>query len=532
MISKSACQTLGILILLTFQSCLTLFSPNTQNVKIHTNTPHGCVIQNDSCLKESTAIVGLKKQYSVSVVGVRSPGYYDKQDVVVVKRFNPVFFLNLPFVPLGVGLFGVMFDFKTEKMFSYPKSKVIETNLLKPNKREPEERFIEVRKVMSRLSEGDTSMNYYRNYNHYLSGKVNSIQKYTSLVEEDRIEEMKALVSLLKDLGYSDSLNTINIKNHQTVYVDVVINKRQTHVMNYVNINGFIHINYLEMQLEFSFYDAYGKFLTKEVCKVRSDPSVYQEVFISSIPNAKPKPIYKLPVPRPYESCLEKALVQLLASDRVKEVLLQKSEQIPKEKDSSLRKIIAHQSATPVALPQQLNACVSIITNDKAHGSGFVINEEGYVLSNYHVVVNRKEQLKVGYKDGVTLDAVLVDSSLSRDLALLKVVNGGNTHLVLAPSRDSMSLGSSLIAIGTPVSTTLGQSVSKGIYSGDFILNGNRYMRSNLKLNPGNSGGPVLNEKGEVVGITLAKLVGYGTEGMAFLIPISDAVREFNIEVK
>ncbi len=173
-------------------------------------------------------------------------------------------------------------------------------------------------------------------------------------------------------------------------------------------------------------------------------------------------------------------------------------------------------------------ACVTVIT-DGGHGSGVVIDQKGYVLSAYHVVegVNK---IDVKFSSGLTLQAEIVSYDKFHDLVLLDIAGEGFKPLPLKWEMNKLSLGEDVLTIGTPAELELGQSISKGIVSGNRKHEGNVYVQLDMAVSPGNSGGPLLNSKGEIVGVVQRKLVGKGIEGIGFAIPISQVIETLNLK--
>ena len=89
-----------------------------------------------------------------------------------------------------------------------------------------------------------------------------------------------------------------------------------------------------------------------------------------------------------------------------------------------------------------------------------------------------------------------------------------------------------MFAIGTPEDISLGQSVTKGIVSGKRKFEDKIYIQTDVTINSGNSGGPLLNEKGQVVGMVTMKLVGDGVEGLGFCVPSNQIMEILNIKYK
>ncbi len=164
-------------------------------------------------------------------------------------------------------------------------------------------------------------------------------------------------------------------------------------------------------------------------------------------------------------------------------------------------------------------------------GSGFFLTASGYVITNYHVVENSVSIVVVDTNDR-DYSATLVNYDEELDVALLYVEGGYFTPVTIGNS-DTVELGEEVVAIGCPYGEGFMFSPSNGIISGvDRMLSGSSGMlQTNAPLNPGNSGGPLFDSMGRVIGIVTSKLLSIedsdGTlitlEGMAFAIPINKA---------
>ena len=160
-------------------------------------------------------------------------------------------------------------------------------------------------------------------------------------------------------------------------------------------------------------------------------------------------------------------------------------------------------------------------------GTGVIFTEDGYILTNFHVIEDSNSVTVTAY-DGTTYDATVVGSDESNDIAVLKVEAEGLTPVVLGDS-DDLNVGDTVVAIGNPLGE-LTFSMSQGIVSCcDRAINVDgtpfNMIQVDASINPGNSGGPLMNLYGEVVGIVSAKYSSYSNtavEGLGFAIPIGD----------
>ena len=178
--------------------------------------------------------------------------------------------------------------------------------------------------------------------------------------------------------------------------------------------------------------------------------------------------------------------------------------------------------------------CSSVSTNifgqsvqSASSGSGFIITQDGYIVTNHHVV-SGASSVTVTLHDGREYPATVVGSDSDYDVAVLKI-NATDLQPVTLGNSSSVNVGDSVLAIGNPLGE-LTFSMSQGIVSCcDRAINVDgtpfNMIQVDASINPGNSGGPLMNLYGEVVGIVSAKYSSYSdttVEGLGFAIPIGD----------
>ena len=157
-------------------------------------------------------------------------------------------------------------------------------------------------------------------------------------------------------------------------------------------------------------------------------------------------------------------------------------------------------------------------------GSGVVISDDGYLLSNHHVIADA-ETIVVVLRNGQSYEASLIGSDSKTDIALLKIEAEG-LHVAVFGDSSDLVVGEVAIAIGNPLGT-LGGTVTERIISTldrAIILDGKsmNLLQTNAAINPGNSGGGLFNAYAELIGIVVAKSSGVDVEGLGFAIPIND----------
>lgn len=175
----------------------------------------------------------------------------------------------------------------------------------------------------------------------------------------------------------------------------------------------------------------------------------------------------------------------------------------------------------------QLGEAVALVQTPTGLGSGFVINKEGYVVTNNHVIAGEHRISITIFKEGdrelnkASYDKVrIVATSAELDLALLKIdseVEEPFAIVTLAAADQGLREGQAVFAIGSPLG--LDRTVSEGIISvANRVIGGRLYLQTTTQINPGNSGGPLFNLKGEVVGVNNMKIAAIGAEGLGFSI--------------
>ncbi|HEY2030894.1 MAG TPA: trypsin-like peptidase domain-containing protein [Myxococcales bacterium] len=159
-------------------------------------------------------------------------------------------------------------------------------------------------------------------------------------------------------------------------------------------------------------------------------------------------------------------------------------------------------------------------------GSGFVFDERGFVLTNYHVVA-RGTRIQVSFDDGESFTAKVVGTDPGGDLAVLKIQSEKKFAAMALGTSSDLMLGEPAIAIGNPFG--LNQSVAVGVVSAlhrTVHAEGHSYydfIQTDASINPGNSGGPLINAEGAVIGVCSAVLAS--GQGIGFAIPIDRALR-------
>jgi serine protease Do len=154
-------------------------------------------------------------------------------------------------------------------------------------------------------------------------------------------------------------------------------------------------------------------------------------------------------------------------------------------------------------------------------GSGFLISDEGYILTNHHVV-GGADRIRVRWADGAETTGEVVRSDRRRDVALVKVAAGRRRPMAI--SAGAPALGQTVFAIGTPLDPKLQNTVTRGIVSSSRTVEGQTFIQSDVAVTHGNSGGPLLDENGAAIGLTVLGLYPAESKSLNLFIPIGDAL--------
>ncbi len=174
-----------------------------------------------------------------------------------------------------------------------------------------------------------------------------------------------------------------------------------------------------------------------------------------------------------------------------------------------------------------------------ASGTGFVYkveDDKAYILTNNHVI-SGGTKIYVNFTDGKKIEAEVLGSDSYADIAVLSIDSFDSISVASLGSSDNAKVGDTVFAVGAPLDSAYSWTVTRGILSGknrlievsssnsnstsDWVMSA---LQTDAAINSGNSGGPLCNANGEVIGITSMKLVKSGVEGMGFAIPIETAI--------
>jgi len=173
---------------------------------------------------------------------------------------------------------------------------------------------------------------------------------------------------------------------------------------------------------------------------------------------------------------------------------------------------------------------VAQIETPTGKGTGFLISSKGLIITNRHVI-GRFGEVVVKFYDGKETKASVIGRTSDLDIALLQLEGSSNAKVwpaLLLCIRKSPSVGEDIVVIGNPLG--LQATTTRGIVSGIRNEDGSTMIQIDAPVNPGNSGGPVINYNGEVIGIVTSKQVAIGIEGIGYAVGISSALESLGLK--
>jgi S1-C subfamily serine protease len=322
----------------------------------------------------------------------------------------------------------------------------------------------------------------------------------------------KDISSLLIKMNYVDSINTVFKDVINTLSISAKITK--TVFKNVTKIyfpTGTTNFQEAEVTSVWTLKDLYGDTLYTETLLKTSGQF--------KVTASQGKSVYRLTT----SDALQSSLIDFI--DKAVQKNLLKTE--PTKISFSESITISKPSKSPANVNEGMKATVTVKAKN-GHGSGFLISNNGYIITNHHVVSDKNIDYTIILNDGTEHKAKVLRSNKAIDLALLKI-EGSYENAFILPEKQNYTVGDEVLAIGTPKSIQLGQSVSKGVVSGIRKEKEMNYLQTDISVNGGNSGGPVQQKNGELIGVVQYKLVGFGTEGVSFSIPAYEILQSLKL---
>jgi len=482
--------SLFLVITILLQSCVaTIVSTPKQKVSIITNPSDATVYLNDKKQENSPTKIRVKRNTG-GEIKIEKEGYKTHNEILYQAKHNPVSTISLLLF-----VFPYMVDANTGAAFRLNK-KELNVNLIKiPNKIENSQAVF-CNEVNLKIRAGDKLGNL------YLKEQRGEILYFGESLDVDDVNLKQNTNGILKDLGFNvaETNGQLFSPTAQARYfIKAEVLKTKYDIISSSQYKSIKYETICEMNVNWQLVDRSDKVLFESST---TGVSSKQEKGGTAV----------------FYDAFENSFYEFLYNEEIYTTVEQAGNLIDVTENFSLIKI-AKPKIKVESEKTINNATNSIVTveNNKSHGSGCIISEDGYIVTNYHVVAG-SDKVGIKFKDGISLEGTVVRVNEEYDLALIKVAGSGYAPIPILEDKE-INTGSDIYAIGTPADKTLGQTVTKGIISGTRKILDKEYIQTDVSINPGSSGGGLINKQGFLVGIVNAKLVGESVEGIGFAIP-------------
>ena len=521
-------------LVLFISSCNLILNPSNQKVNV-TCTNENSIVYNDKneIGKGKNFSLKVKKKGAIQLV-VQTPGYKDENIVMLPykkhKLFYPYLILDCSSVIFyWIADFNKTFDYKSVWQFE---------NKYKLDKRLETQKYIDFSAVKLNINDKKKDI---QDYSIHAKGEVadminnavnekaildkeneermakqarkngtnqNKLTNYNNenQIKSDDTEFSKNIFKLLKQTEFIDTTNNVFQDNNNTLVLEAEIRKVDKFTIfrkgaTFSNgmyragmgIQWYLKNTYDEILDSVYIYEYSGDFITNFKYAKKEDDSFYYDA-------------------------VERNYLKLRETKEFQNNITLNTDFSSKDEKLS----IFTPKSSVKSVEEATLASVIVKRNDNGHGSGFAISNDGYILTNFHVIAGKTtdqlEGIKVILSNGEELEAKVVRYNRARDIALLKVDYQFDKAFALKSSKDFTSL-QEVYTIGAPKSIELGQSITKGLLSNERNANNNSVLQLSISINGGNSGGPLFDSNGLLHGVIQSKLVGYATEGVGFAIP-------------
>lgn len=499
-----------LLVSTLFTSCASLLNGKYQKVAV-SSINQSSIVHIDG-KKESTGktpTIKLKRDGVVKQIYVKTEGYKDVNYVHYQSKKSPLYIMS--WVPFGVFIFPILSDYGY-KSYDFEKVATFKEKVISIPVKNENEKYLFVKNTSFNLKENDLTFKSVKrkNYDKKNNKKAKVTDKNSDGIKFDNSVFTDALNEILVNYKYTDTTNSIFKTNQNSSFISATIKK--INVSNVYDYSCKEYINFSESQteIEWEFLDIYGQTLYKKIINSTSGQfatAFYKEASVK-------ESIY---------DAITSSFLNFINEKKVRELLT-----ITNEKAVKLPVLNIPTGKTNTTLQDALNSTVTIKTKN-GHGSGFVVSNNGYIVTNFHVVANEKENnIKVIDNFSNEYDVKIIRKNENFDLALLKIEKQFDKHFKLIDNKN-YDVGQDIFVIGTPKTIELGQTITKGIISGERSKNNISYIQIDASVNGGNSGGPLVNKDGVLLGVVNAKLSGIGIEGIGFSIPAQKIKECLNI---
>ena len=532
-----------LIIAVLLDSCCTVFMPKREKVTINAGNKDSKIFLDKEEIGTGSAKLKVKKDGAHQIV-VQTPGYKDTYYCLMPTHrpiaYYPLEVLNC--VTVVYAATAIILDNHNPKNLSYDKvtnipiedkiverkkkDKFIDISNIKLNIKDKNKDIILENVAWSRdldaaMKEADKKQKAgaakaeMKEFKKSKKKKKGATLKEDNEVKADDIIFTENVYKTLKKSGFVDTVNRVFADNNNTLVLEGEVKKVTFYqILSKKNIASYLRVKldlvwYIkntydekidsistqDLSGDFNIYSSYYTYKPKAKSEDETD-NLYSKMFADAIDisylNLHKNPTMAKYIKQENDFTISDPMLSLVAPKN----------NITDKADASLASVI--------------------VKTAQGHGSGFAITQDGYIITNYHViagkVIGKPNAVKVITANGDELEGKVVRYNKYRDLALIKVDKKFEKAFKVSNVKSFKNM-QDVYTIGAPKSIELGQSVSSGVISNERKNNNNNLLQLGMSVNGGNSGGPVFDSNGTLHGVIESKLIGKNTEGVAFAIP-------------
>jgi S1-C subfamily serine protease len=485
----------AVAIPLLLSSCAMMLNGNQQEVKIETPKENATIyVDHEKEGSGSSVSLRLRRNMNIRQVRVASDGHLPAYKTIAQTERPWLYYLSwFPFGPPT--LFFVPTLDQKPNSFDFKDRYVIDT-LTRFPQRNQDQKYLRPGLVLFNLQEEDMAYRRFRNYEDFTKNEDPYERSNPDEAMEGRVKYIQErLQKALQKYDYQDTTQVFTHKLN-TLECDVSYDNLTINLVSPFSNANQIYQGYGQVAVRLT--NIYGEQLYEDSMIVRSG-EFFAEDFGE---NNFRKVTQQMGV---------KAVARFLQKPEFQQTLKREE-----GKDQDFEPLALRPGKVIDTLQEAQKATVTVAIGEKGHGSGCVVGRKGYIVTNYHVVANHEDELTVTQgQQGEQLEAEVIRKNAYADLALIKV-DKQFAYTYRIPEQKTFETGMTAYTIGTPESRALRQSFTKGIISGKRAQRANTYLQTDASVNPGNSGGALVDQKGRLHGIVTSKLMGVAYEGISF----------------
>lgn len=514
-------------------SCATIFMPKKQKVTINTGQSDATVYVDKEEFGKGSIVTDKVKKDGAKQVIIKTPGYKDNYHALVQTHRSIGYWVAQPFNLGWFIYYGFFVDAMMPKNMSFDKvnDMTVSDKLIT---KKATDKYIDISNIKLDIKNKDKDIKlFYLKHSPDLLKDIEAAEKKKDTkdakAEAQKLKKKKKKGASLSDedqkLAYDDTKFSYNVYKtlKTTGFIDTV-NKVFADNNNTLVLEGSIKKVNIYRVYSKKYFGAYLKskiFLTWYIKNTYDEildsieTKDYSGEFVDSYgySDGKTNDVFE----KMFADAIDISYLNLHKNPKLQKYI--KAENNFAISDPSLTLTTPSSSISDKADA----ALASVIVKTKAgHGSGFAITNDGYIVTNYHVIAgrlnNKIQAITVINSAGEELQATVVRFNKYRDLALLKVNKTFEKAFKCTNVKSFKNL-QDVYTIGAPKSVELGQSISSGVISNERKNNNNNLLQLGMSVNGGNSGGPLFDAQGTLHGVIVSKLVGQNTEGVSFAIP-------------